>query len=382
MGRRAEIPWSVEHFKPPFCPDENCEYHLHRGGTDWPWQSRGTRPIRRRPGVVREFSCKACGRWFRASVFGPDYWTKKPGLGQRTHALLNAGCAMRRAAKFLAVAPTTVRRRARLIAKQSLLITVEQNSALTGRVEEEMLLDGMRSFAGSQYEPLDMQTTIFAESGYLPGLNIAGLRRSGTMTEKQKRVREQRDEPLGLPEPQGREHRTRELLELFRVLGKPGQPLTVRCDEEPDYARALARPTPIEGMTLLTVNSRVLRDASNPLFKINVLHGFMRHNSRNLVRETIAFAKTAAGLLDRAWIFLVYQNNIKGESERTTPRSRITPAMKLGLRKKQATVRGMFTERRFPKRVGLPPWLESAYLGTFRARPNENVKPYIHKFVA
>jgi hypothetical protein len=202
------------------------------------------------------------------------------------------------------------------------------------------------------------------------------------MRPDQKTRREERDRRLGVPDPRDRVRRTRELLELYRELVRPDVVAVVRCDEEPDYARAQMQSLPIEKLELRTISSRVRRDAKNPLWKVNALHGYMRHAMRNLVRETIAFAKTSAGLLDRAWIFTATRNNIKGVSERRADLSRITPAMRLELQKRQATARMLFGRRRFPKRVGLPDWCLPGYLGTFRARPGENVKPYVHKFVS
>lgn len=54
MRRPREVSWSVEQFKPPFCPNDECEFHLHTGESDWPRQPRGFRLIDRAPGVVRE----------------------------------------------------------------------------------------------------------------------------------------------------------------------------------------------------------------------------------------------------------------------------------------------------------------------------------------
>ena len=151
----------------------------------------------------------------------------------------------------------------------------------------------------------------------------------------------------------------------------------------PDYVRAIKAAVRKSGRTILhtAVSSRRRRDAGNPLWRVNVLHAWARHIVRPLVRETIAHAKTSAGLLDRMWLFLVSRNNTKGKSERTRDGSRTTPAMLLGLDRRPRRGASLFARRRFPKRVGLPPELESAYLGTFRARPRECVKPYVHRFV-
>jgi hypothetical protein len=315
-------------------------------------------------------------------VFGPEYWKKAPGLTARVMGPLLNGCGLRQAARILRVSPSTVRRHTRLLAKQCLLIHHEQLRRLAGRLREAVAHDGLRTFAGSQFEPLDLHTPVAVATGFLLMVNLAGLRRSGTMRPEQRRRRAARDERLGRPDPRGREKRTREILELIQGLSRSGAPVVLRTDEEPDYLRALRRPIRLHGIELVRVSSRLRRDARNPLWRVNVLHGYMRHASRGLARETIAFAKTAAGLLDRAWIFAVGQNNIKGVSERSAARSRITPAMLLGLASRPRTARALLARRRFPRRVGLPQRQLAAYLGTVQARPRERVKPYIHQFVA
>ena len=377
----GQVPASVQHFLPPFCPNPDCEHHLDREPVPGWYRRRGLCAIRRKPGLVAQFSCCSCGRWFRASVFGPDYWKKLPGLQPRVYDLKANGCGQRQSARVLRVSPSTVRRRTRELARQCLLHHLLQLLRLRGRLDEPVACDGLRDYAGSQYEPLELNTPVGVVSTFLLDLNLVPLRRSGTMTARQKRVRDERDERLGRPEPQARRKRAREIFCRLDQLFAPGRRWTLRTDEEPDYARALAS-LPRGRVEHRTVSSRARRDAKNPLRAVNALHGYMRHAMRDVVRETIAFAKTAAGLLDRGWIFLTIRNNTKGISERTADRARQTPAMVLGLTDRQLHGRALFARRLFPKRVGLPPELESAYRGTFRARPRENVKPYIYRFVA
>ena len=202
-------------------------------------------------------------------------------------------------------------------------------------------------------------------------LNIAALRRSGTMRPEQRRRRAERDARLGWPEPRARERRTRQILARLVDLVPPGRSLKLRSDEEPDYARAVAslEPGRIEHTT---VSSRARRDAGNPLWKVNTLHGYGRHAIRGLVRETIAFPKTAAGLWDRCWVFLLGQNNTKGVAERTVALARTTPAMRLGLARRPRGWTGLCQRRRFPRRTGLPQGIPRSVRGPLpRPAPRE-----------
>lgn len=378
MGRGRELPDAVRDFEPPYCPNEDCEHHLHRGTpAAWPWEGRGVRRIERAPYWVRQLRCRTCGRWFRSSVFGYDYWKKVAGLGFRIHNLLHDGDGLRQAARKLRRGETTVRWHVRLLAKQSVLFHLEQRRALAQQLHEPIALDGLRSFAGSQYEPLEVNTPVAVETGYLLDLNAFGLRRSGTMRPDQRVRRAQRDERFGRPDPRGREKTVTEVLARLLELADH---LALRTDEDQDYATAVAK---FPGRIVhTTVSSRARRDANNPLWKVNCLHGWSRHALRALVRETIAFAKSSAGLLDRLWIFLVARNNTKGIRERTAEGRRTTPAMRLGLSRQRLHARALFGRRRFPRRTGLPVELEAAYRGTFRARPDENVRPFLHRFVS
>ncbi len=83
----------------------------------------------------------------------------------------------------------------------------EQLQALRGRWTEDVAFDGLRSFAGSQSEPLELHTPVGVESGFVLDVNIAALRRSGTMRPEQRRRRAERDARLGWPEPRARERR-------------------------------------------------------------------------------------------------------------------------------------------------------------------------------
>lgn len=384
MRKSDGPPKSVSGFKPPHCPQPGCAFHTYRGDPDgWPWEAHGLRRIGRAPGVVRQLRCGACGRWFRSSVFGPDYWKKRPGLTARVYAQLLNGSGLRQTGRALRVSLATVRRHARLLARQCLLAQEELRLELGGQLTEEVNHDGLRTFAGSQYEPLELQLPVGRESGFVYDLNAVPLRRSGRMTAAQRARREERDERLGVPEPRARRRMTEALLRRLLELLPERRVLGLLTDEEPDYARALRDLGEERGrIRHATVSSKARRDARNPLWRVNVLHEYARHACRGLVRETIAFPKTAAGLLDRTWIFLVGQNVTKGESEKTAERSGRTPAMKLGLRRRRESGRTLLARRRFPERVGLPEALREMYEGTYRARPHEKVAPYRYKFMS
>jgi hypothetical protein len=329
---------------------------------------------------VRKFRCGACGGWFSSSCFSADYWNKLPGLTAPVYAHLANGQALRQVARTLGVSHTTVRRRERWIARQCLLHHLEQRERLRGQLGEPLVLDGLRTFAGSQYEPLDLNTIVTSETGFMLDIAAAPLRRSGQMTPRQRRVRRARDWRLGRPAPRIRYRATRASLQRLVPLLGPGGRLELRSDEEPDYARAvrsLGARWPIDHQT---TSSRQRRDERNPLWQINHKHRVMRHSLKSQARETLAFHKTLAGLLDRVLTSVTWLNNTKGITERTAAGSRQTPAMKLGLESHPLSGEELFAQRRFPDREGLPGWARPLYEGRVKARPREPLAVSIPKY--
>jgi hypothetical protein len=338
------------------------------------FQRRGYRITERRPGWVRNFSCKLCGRYFRSSVFTEDYWKRVTGVNEAIYLGLANGQALRQIARARQLSLGLVRRRERWLARQSLLWHELVLRDLEGRLDEPVVLDGFRTFAMSQYEPLDLNTSITADSGFLLDLRAAPARRSGRMTPRQQRTRERRDRGLGTPPPGVRVEATRESLRCIDRLARPGAVIELRTDEEPDYARALEKEGLGERFEHVTVSSRALRTTHNPLWRVNHLHSLLRHSVKSHTRETLAFHKRLRGLLDRAAITRIWINLTKGISERRGEDAETTPAMRLGLA--PAPVRGerLFSLRLFPERVGLPDELRAMYEGTVKGRPKETLR--------
>jgi hypothetical protein len=342
-------------------PEEGFRFHR-----------RGFQRIEREPGWVRIFQCRHCHRYFRNSCFEMDYWKKRGGLWVRVFLGLTNGQAKRQIARCLGVTRTTIDRIERDLAKHCLLHHLGQLRELRGQLAEPVGLDGFRTYAGSQYETLDLNTTATCESGFVLHLGAAPLRRSGTMTARQKVVREERDRRLGRP-PRGiRRAVTRRAFRLIEWLRDPKREIEVRSDEEPDYARALKDLAGEVHVRHVTVSSRARRDESNPLWRINLIHLLMRHSLKSHTRETIAHHKCLRALMDRALILITWLNNVKGISERSVKKSRTTPAMLLGLAGAPLDLEAFFTARLFPRRERMPSSVAHLYEGRLKARPNEH----------
>lgn len=372
-ARKTKLPKHIKDFRPPFCPNPDCRFFLKKNRPDWEYHHRGQVRIARPPHDLQVFQCLHCGRYFRSSVFTGEYWKKLHGLLPKVYLALTNGQCIRQAARTLGVSHTTIRRAQRWNARQILLAHLEQLGLLEWPVDERVILDGLRTFANSQFEPLDLNTTAFAECGYLVDIEPAPLRRSGAMTPAQQAERIVRERLLGKPEKGIRVNAVVEMLLRLLPLVPEDQCIFLDTDEEPDYARGIKSSGCESRIRHRKTSSRERRDYANPLWRINHLHRLMRHSLANLKRETIAQSKTLAGFMDRMLLFLGWLNQTKGISERRKPDSETTPAMLLSLQDKPQTGEDLLAIRRFPGRIPLPESLRPLYEGTLRSRPGERV---------
>jgi hypothetical protein len=374
------IPPSRPPFTPAFCPNAACVWHRARDTTGWRVQRRGARPVQRGPRPTQRFHCRACGRWFCDAAFSGDYWSKKAGLGAQLYPLIIDGKALRQAARTARVSVGAVKRRERQLARQALLHLERALRRLRGRVSGPLELDGLRSFAGSQYEPAEVNTLVASDSGFLFACEPFPLRRSGRMTNRQRVERARREARAGRPDPRARLRSTLAILQTAAELTPPGQRLRLRTDEERDYVAALRRlGLPVEHTR---VSSRVRRQSPHhPLWLTNHKHRLLRHVLASLRRETIAQHKTLQGLADRLALVQLWLNMTKGVSERRRDRARTTPAMLADLAAEPRHGAELFAERLFPEREGLRPGLRPRYEGRL-ARPREKAAPELPRFAA
>jgi hypothetical protein len=249
---------------------------------------------------------------------------------------------------------STVLNQARRLGRHCLLF--QHHHAPPGPPEEPIVLDGLRSFELSRYWPFDLHHAVGAHSHFVHGFNLAPLRRSGSMTSRQRRRRALLEKRHGRPDPQATRERAEALLR--RITGGPCR-LELRTDEHPAYRQAVRR---MHGWQVRhqRTSSKAPRTPQNPLWPVNLVELLARHGGANHKRKTIAFSKRAQSVLLRAAVFQVWRNFVKGRRESEGKRSR-SPAMLRRLLRRRLSVADVLQERLFPRRVGLPPELEEFY---------------------
>lgn len=364
-------------FAPPHCPHRECRDHV--ASSTWRFHRKGFRSVKRRSRPVELFLCLSCGRRFCCSAFTNDYWKKRPGLFAEVYHRVNEGQSLRGIARALGVSLCTVRLRVRWIARHARLESARLERELRGKLPGPFLLDGFRTFAGSQFEVVEINTCIEQSTRLLISIDPIRLRRPGKMTRKQRYERRRREKRLGRVAGNERELATRtSLLRAKSITSSPQVHLI--SDEEPAYARAV-KSVPFSIRHRTTPASAEGKEAS-PLWWINHLHRMSRHFMKNVARETIAHSKSLAGLVDRFAAFQLWVNTTKGISERSKICSRVTPLMRAGLADRPWLGGRIFARRLFPGHFELSALERVLYDGRIQSTPLGSRRPYRYRIAA
>jgi transposase-like protein len=359
-------------FVPRFCPNERCAFHGDTT-TPWHWVRAGFFTRQSQPRRVQRFRCEHCGRYFSEQTFLTSYWHKHPELLAETfHALIQC-TGYRQLARKHGGSPQTLMRQAGHLGRHCQLF--HERLRPKGDILESLALDGFRSFEYSQYHPCEYQLVLGRQSHYAYGFTHAELRRSGSMTARQRRRRAELEHERGRPEPGAVE---REVARVLGIVAAGARRIELHSDENPAYPRAFRR-LPALAVEHRTVSSRAARTSRNPLFAINLFDALVRHSCANHKRETIAFSKRASGGLARMWVMLVWRNYVKWFSER---RRGGTPAMRAGVCGRRLSVGEILRWRLFPARVGLPQAWADHYWGRVPARQYPHARPRRRKYAA
>jgi transposase-like protein len=354
------MPDSTELPPPPFCPNPVCEFHLNSKG--WHFKRAGFFHRQLPPLRVQRYQCSRCRRCFSSQTYSATYWLKRPDLLERVLRMEVACSGHRQIARSLDVSHSTIQRHAEHLGRLCLLFHERFRArALQAAPTEDIVLDGLGSFAGGQYWPFELNNLIGAKSYYSHDFTITEKRRGGRMRDDQLRRNDKYEEQLGRPDPRALKHDTRDLLE-FALPKKVA--ITLRSDEKTEYVWALKR---LEEHKIehKTTHSKQPRTLSNPLFAINAHHMFMRHSAGNHKRETVAFSKRLQSAIYRHATFQAWRNYVKNASERNPG---TTPAQRLGVTKHQLEFSELLRERIFPSQVNLNSRLKVYYGGRVKSR--------------
>ncbi len=347
-------------FNPPHCPNLDCLFHLD--STGWRFKRAGFYRREARPHRIQRYRCSHCHRAFSSQTFSTTYWLRRPDLLAPVFRAEVAGSGHRQIARQFGIVHATVQRLIERLGRHCLLLHEALRKRARIRIAAEpIVMDGLGSFAGGQYWPLELTGLVGANSYYSHDFVITERRRSGSMTDLQKKRRAAYEKRIGRPDSKRLTH---DVAELLRTNLPGDTPVELRTDEKSEYRTALKR-LRYDAIKHETTHSKVPRTAKNPLFAINAHHMFVRHSGANHKRETVAFSKRIQAVIYRHAIFQIWRNLVKAASERQPIE---TPAQRIGVTRSPWNVGRVLEKRLFLGRLDLPVRVRASYQGEFTSR--------------
>ena len=334
---------AAQPFRPPFCPNPACDFHSI--SKSWRFRKAGFYERTAEPQKVQRYRCTHCRRDFSDQTFSVTYWLKRPELLQPVFEATLCGTGLRQLARFRACSPSTVMNQIARLGRHCLLVHQELRPKDAPRTTT--VIDGFESFEFSQYFPLHINLAVDAETHFVHAFTDAPLRRKGRTTAKQKKKRSQLEAQYGRPDPKAIE---KSVAELVRLFAPRGNAVAIHSDDHPAYKRAFRRVLGVE-IAHQTTSSKAARTAGNPLFPVNRVDLWTRHNGANHKRETIAYSKRRQAVMERFSILAVWLNYMKSFSEKKRDRS---PGERLGVIQEKLSVTQLLEQRRFPSQIRLP----------------------------
>ncbi len=330
-------------FTPPFCPNPTCSFHGVSKG--WRFRKAGFYERMTKPRRIQRYQCTPCRRFFSSQTFSTTYWLKRPQLLPFTLEAMLSGTGLRQLARFRACSPSTLMNHIARLGRHCMLVHEVLRPQEAPRAP--IVVDGFESLEFSPYFPLHVNIAVDAEAHFIYAFTDAPLRRKGRTTARQKKKVAQIEARHGRPDPKAIE---KSMAELVRLFAPAGSAVTIHSDEHPAYKRAFRRVKEV-AITHETTSSKAARTAGNPLFPVNRVDLWTRHNGANHKRETIAYSKRRQAVVERFAILVVWLNYMKSFSEKKRDKS---PGERLGVTDHKLDVRELLSRRLFPSQIKLP----------------------------
>ncbi len=331
-----------EQWLPPHCPSPKCSFHdpLTPG---WRFKRFGSYFRKAYPHRIRRFKCQHCGVTFSSQSFSVTYWLKRPDIIQRLPDKVTSGACNSQIAVDLKVSPATVDRQLYRLGRHCILFHANMMK-LRPRFRD-LAFDSFVSFEHSQFHPFHFHIAVDRPSAFFAHFTDSEVRRSGSMTDRQKRLRAVYERMLGKPDPQAVR---KDVHELLQYVTAGSATVSLHSDDHRAYPLAI-RALPCQ-VTHVVTSSKQIRNRINKLFEINLLDLLIRHCEAEHKRETIAYAKRRNSAAYKLAIFLVQRNYVRSKRVRGERR---TPAQLARVSLRRWTVREVLARRLFVEQVGL-----------------------------
>ena len=298
----------------PFCPNPCCTFHTGTQGTDWYYLFG--RYTTKTFGDVFRYRCSACGKTFSTQTFSLHYYAKRIIDLEELERLSASSMSTRALARHFHCTCDSINNRIDRLMRQGIALHADLRTRVNPL--EAICFDGLVNFDTSQFFPNDIGISITAWSQFILGLSHATVRRSGTMTARQKTVRDSLYATCTFE----RGAIVRSFTEHLDLCANQHQfsratPLLLITDEKQEYTRALYRhrlfrkQDETHRVAQLRVNSKLPRDMQNPLFASNYIDREIRKDMANFRRETTCITKHPANGMSRLAVYMGYHNYVK-----------------------------------------------------------------------
>ncbi len=372
--------------RPPFCPNSECRAHYEPPGERW-WVCRGTYSSQLHPRVQR-FGCRLCGCGFSSQTFDIDYYAKRRVSYPKLAKLVSSCCGIRQIARYLGVGYETVSNRIMRFSRQ--VIAMQLQVLESHGVEEDLCSDGLQSYWVSQYVPSNITVLAGTQSRFIYAAVGTSLRRSGRMTEAQKRRREELESRYRA-DPNGLSHGFTEICDAFcRLVEHSDRSVTVLdTDRHLAYTAALRSHGPWhllqrEGQVVhRRTDSRVARTATNPLAAVNSLDRQIRIDLAEHVRETVRFARNPNRSMERFWVWCYTYNYCKRYriNQPVAETTRHYQAAAIDEQALRVARRGIWRKRRFMSRLRPTGSMMALWMRMIE-RPFRSTNDYLPNYIA
>lgn len=364
---KALLRRNKQDFIPPFCPNPKCQHHQKPIKKNW-WNKLQPYPTKLY-GMVPRFYCRTCGRTFSLQTFKLNYYCKKLVNYRTLHHLNSESVSIRGLSRFLGVSPACVTNRTLRLGRQNLALHSLCLQMISG--DQDVAIDGLVSFDVSQYFPNNLTIAVTAESLLILEVNHCTLRRSGRMTEAQKKKREQLDKAFSF-EKGALSRSFREVLDfLFESYPRyPERPMVLITDEKKEYERAFRKHALFKDQAEGTrcvhhrINSQMARNKNNHLQPCNYMEREIRKDLAAHRRETVCHCRNVNNGILRLWCYAGWHNYWKSFPSASSPGEGLTHGELAGISAEvlMGLRETVYEDRAFLSRINLSPSGRRAWL--------------------
>ncbi len=333
-------------FHPPRCPNPGCPANrIERLGGPGRFEEQHRFYLRKgyyypkcRARPVPRFECRVCRIRFSRQTFRHDYCDNKPHLNVRLFELLASGLGLRQSARILHLSRRCTELKARKISRHLGLLGHNLLDQFPRGCAFQM--DEMETFENERRVcPLTLPIVIERNSMLVVAAQSAPIRPSGGMSSRRVEAIARYEEREGRREDQSRACLRRMLKRTSRLCRRLGV-VCFDTDEKAVYP-GLLRQAFGPRLVHQQFSSKLPRDTSNPLFRINLTNAMARDLNGRLRRRSWLASKRRQFLDLQLHVFTAYRNFVRprfnGETESPAQRlgfvdRRLTPAELMGWR--------------------------------------------------